>query len=73
MSILSSCGALYPELQETFVEVVNRLNDTPRYSPVIQADGTTLDVYLTGDRLATGIQQVLYQASLDLAHTNRHL
>ena len=40
------------------------LNETPHYSPITEDDGTLIDIYVTGDRLVTGIQQAMYRADL---------
>jgi pimeloyl-ACP methyl ester carboxylesterase len=63
-SASSECSSSYPDLEETMVTAVNQLNEVPHYSPVSQTDGTTVDVYITGDRFVTAIQQVMYQAGL---------
>ena len=59
-----SCSTRYPDLRSTLTDAVNRLNATPHYSPVTLPNGSTQDVYVTGDRLLVGLHQALYRAEL---------
>ena len=59
-----SCSTLYPDLRTNLTDAVNQLNDIPHYSPVTMPDGSTQDVYVTGDRLLVGLHQALYRADL---------
>lgn len=60
-----ACEAAFPNLEQTFFELVGRFNADP--VTVHPTDGTTgqpFDVVVTGDRLLLGIQQALYDTSL---------
>lgn len=59
-----SCSNLYPDLRMALSDAVSQLNEVPHYSPVTMPDGSTQDVYVTGDRLLVGLHQALYRAEL---------
>ena len=60
----TSCSTRYPDLRAKLDNAVSRLNEIPHYSPVSTLDGSTQDIYVTGDRLLIGLQQALYSTDL---------
>jgi len=59
------CNAAYPGLDQTFFDLVARLNVSPvTVRPIDPATGAPFSVVITGDRLLLGIQQALYDTTL---------
>lgn len=58
-----TCNSANPDLKFTLKNLVASLNDVPHYSPITEADGTVLDIYITGGRLLSGLYSALYQAN----------
>jgi pimeloyl-ACP methyl ester carboxylesterase len=58
------CSQSFPDLHATTLEAINRLNETPHVSSVPGADGSPIDIYITGDRFAVGLHSALYRKDL---------
>jgi len=58
-----SCADANPELEQTFYDVIEALNDTPLSLDVETSDGP-VTLLVTGDRFANGIANSLYVADL---------
>jgi pimeloyl-ACP methyl ester carboxylesterase len=63
-SASSTCANSNPGVKDKLVGLVKSLDEVPHYSPIYQADGKVLDVYITGGRLLGGLHSALYQANL---------
>lgn len=56
------CSATYPDLEQTFFALLDRLDATPvTLHPIDPATGEAFDVVLSGDRLLLYIQQTMYR------------
>ena len=60
-----ACNAAFPNLEQTFFDLVDRLNRAPvTLRPKNPMTGEPFTVVVTGDRLLFGIQQALYRRDL---------
>lgn len=60
-----SCNEAYPDLEQTFFNLVNELNNSPARIPMTDPDsGLTYDVVIDGDSFMGAIFQLLYSGGL---------
>jgi pimeloyl-ACP methyl ester carboxylesterase len=61
----ASCNSRYPDLEETFFDLVSRFNQEPvTLQPQDPVTGEPVTLVITGDRLLRGIFQALYSPEL---------
>jgi len=60
----AECHAAYPDLEETYWNLVNRANAEPIQVTIEDVDGTPLELLVDGDAIITGTFTAFYDAGL---------